>query len=99
MARLPATHASKQDYERAVGQAADLGLFLPGGSFERFPGAVLLVGQNNMVLGANPAAEPDDKETSPRTSIRFRDTDRATEPYPSDEPHPPARTPAAVRSA
>lgn len=58
MARLPATHASKQDYERAVGQAADLGLFSPGGSFERFPGAVLLVGQNNMVIGANPTAEP-----------------------------------------
>jgi diguanylate cyclase (GGDEF)-like protein/PAS domain S-box-containing protein len=58
MARLPATHASKQDYERAVGQAADLGLFSAGGSFERFPGAVLLAGQNNMVLGANATAEP-----------------------------------------
>ena len=58
MARLPATHASKQDYERAVGQAADLGLFSAGGSFERFPGAVLLVGQNNMVLGANATGEP-----------------------------------------
>jgi diguanylate cyclase (GGDEF)-like protein/PAS domain S-box-containing protein len=58
MARLPATHASQQDYERAVGQAADLGLFSPGGSFERFPGAVLLVGQNNMVLGANDTGEP-----------------------------------------
>jgi PAS domain S-box-containing protein len=58
MVRLPATHVSKQDYERAVGQAADLGLFSVGGSFERFPGAVLLAGQNSMVLGANATAEP-----------------------------------------
>ncbi len=58
MVRLPATNASKQDYERAVGQAADFGLFSAGGSFERFPGAVLLAGQNNMVLGANATAEP-----------------------------------------
>ncbi len=58
MARLPATQASKQDYERAVGQAVDLGLFSTGGSFERFPGAVLLAGQNGMVLAANDTAEP-----------------------------------------
>jgi PAS domain S-box-containing protein len=58
MARLPATQASKQDYERAVGQAVDLGLFSAGGSFERFPGAVLLAGQNGMVLAANDTAEP-----------------------------------------
>ncbi len=58
MARLPTTQASKQDYERAVGQAVDLGLFSAGGSFERFPGAVLLAGQNGMVLAANDTAEP-----------------------------------------
>ena len=58
MARLSATKVSKEDYERAVGQAIDLGLFSAGGSFERFPGAVLLAGQNGIVLGANAAAEP-----------------------------------------
>lgn len=58
MARFPAITASKQDYERAVGQAVDLGLFSAGGSFERFPGPVLLAGQNGMVLAANRAADP-----------------------------------------
>ncbi len=58
MARQSATKATKQDYERAVGQAIDLGLFSAGGSFESFPGAVLLAGQNGIVLTANPAAEP-----------------------------------------
>ena len=58
MVRLSAVQASKEDYERAVGQAVDLGLFAPGGSFERFPGAVMLVGQNDIVLVANPIAEP-----------------------------------------
>ena len=58
MARLPAIQAYEQDYERAVEQAADLGLFSAGGSFERFPGAVLLAGQNGIVLAANAAAEP-----------------------------------------
>ena len=57
MARFPAIKASKQDYERAIGQAVDLGLFSAGGSFECFPGAVLLAGQNSMVLAANSAAE------------------------------------------
>ncbi len=57
MARLPATKATKEDYERAVGQAIDLGLFSGGGSFENFPGAVLLAGQNGIVLAANPAAD------------------------------------------
>ena len=58
MARLPAVKASRQDYELAVEQAADFGLFSSGGSFERFPGAVLLAGRNGMVLGANKTGDP-----------------------------------------
>lgn len=35
-----------------------VGLFAPGGALERFPGAVLLVGSEHAVLGANGPAEP-----------------------------------------
>lgn len=57
MARLPAAEATEQDYERAADQAADMGLFAVGGSFENYPGAVLVAGRNGMVLGANASAE------------------------------------------
>ncbi len=48
---------------------------------------------------ANPAAPPEEEGAAHRKSARFRDEDRAAEPCPSDDPHRPARAPAAVRSA
>lgn len=56
MARAPASTAIDKAYDRAVDEAIDLGLFAAGGSFERFPGAVLVAGRNGLVLAANDAA-------------------------------------------
>lgn len=58
MGRPPATGATEQDFAPAPEQGTELGLFSPGGSLERFPGAVLLAGPNGIVLGANAAADP-----------------------------------------
>ena len=50
--------ATREDHQRAVDQAADLGLFSPGGFVERYPGAVVLAARNGIVLGANESGEP-----------------------------------------
>ncbi len=53
----PATPA-QDAYQRLAGGEPDLGLFSPGGPFESFPGPVLVVGHNTVVLCSNEAAEP-----------------------------------------
>jgi len=58
MAQGPASKTVDEAYDRAVEEAVDLGLFAVGGSFERFPGAVLVAGRNGMVLAANESATP-----------------------------------------
>lgn len=58
MAKGPASKTVDEAYDRAVEEAVDLGLFAVGGSFERFPGAVLVAGRNGMVLAANESAAP-----------------------------------------
>ena len=49
--------ASAQE-QRSPGSFADLALFAPGGPFESYPGAAMVVGRNGMVLGANADAGP-----------------------------------------
>ncbi len=58
MAKAPASKTMTETYDRAVEEAVDLGLFAVGGSFERFPGAVLVAGRNGMVLAANDSGAP-----------------------------------------
>jgi PAS domain S-box-containing protein len=43
---------------RLAGDGADLALLSPGGPFEHFPGPVLVVARNGVVLSANSRAEP-----------------------------------------
>lgn len=58
MQRLPAITAEQNAYDQVFGEQSDLGLFAAGGPFESFPGAVLVVGRNGIVLDANRLAEP-----------------------------------------
>ncbi len=58
MAKAPASKVTDQAYDGAADEAIDLGLFAAGGSFERFPGAVLVAGHNGLVLAANETATP-----------------------------------------
>jgi diguanylate cyclase (GGDEF)-like protein/PAS domain S-box-containing protein len=58
MAKAPAQKVTEQAYDGTEDEAIDLGLFAVGGSFERFPGAVLVAGHNGLVLAANEAAAP-----------------------------------------
>ena len=58
MAKARASTGINQVYEGTVDEAIDLGLFAAGGSFERFPGAVLVAGHNGLVLAANDTATP-----------------------------------------
>ncbi len=44
--------------QRAPGSFADLALFAPGGPFESYPGAAMVVGRNGIVLGSNADAAP-----------------------------------------
>jgi len=66
MSKAPVKNAAAPAYAGAVnaavdedaGEDVDLGLFAVGGSFERFPGAVLVAGHNGLVLAANETAAP-----------------------------------------
>jgi len=58
MAKVPASTAFDLPTGHSHEESADRGLFAAGGSFERFPGAVLVAGRNGLVLAANAAAEP-----------------------------------------
>lgn len=56
MTRLPAKQATEEDYRRVVAETGDLSLFAPGGTFDCFPGPVVVAGRNGIVLTANAAA-------------------------------------------
>jgi len=56
MTRLPAKQATEEDYQRVVAETGDLSLFAPGGTFDKFPGPVVVAGRNGIVLTANAAA-------------------------------------------
>lgn len=58
MAKARASTVINQAYEGTVDESIDLGLFAAGGSFECFPGAVLVAGHNGLVLAANDTATP-----------------------------------------
>ena len=58
MSRLPAITATPENCAGLAEEQAEQGLFSAGGPFESFPGAVLVVGRNGIVLGANSLAEP-----------------------------------------
>jgi len=58
MTRLPAKEATQEDYRRVVDKTGDLSLFAPGGTFDKFPGPVIVAGRNGIVLTANAAAAP-----------------------------------------
>lgn len=58
MARLNSAQATPESYERVIDDESGQGLFSAGGPFESFPGAVLVVGRNGVVLSANDAAGP-----------------------------------------
>ncbi len=48
---------SDEQEVRSADSFADLALFAPGGPFESYPGAAMVVGQNGLVLGANADAD------------------------------------------
>jgi len=56
MTRLPAKQATEEDYRRVVAETGDLSLFAPGGTFDKFPGPVVVAGRNGIVLTANASA-------------------------------------------
>ena len=58
MAKLRAAEATHQDYENVNDSTPIPGLFAPGGPFESFPGAAVIVGRNGIILGANQGAGP-----------------------------------------
>ena len=57
MSGLKAAASREEAYRRLAGEEPDLGLFSTGGPFESFPGPVLVVGRNAMILGSNEPAE------------------------------------------
>jgi len=58
LARLQAGEIAQESPEPLVETELHLGLFTPGGPFENYPGPILVVGQNCVVLAANAAADP-----------------------------------------
>jgi PAS domain S-box-containing protein len=48
---------ARQSDQRLAGNGGDFGLLSHGGPFENFPGPVLVVARNGVVLSANPCAE------------------------------------------
>lgn len=53
-----AAKAGRHDLDRALDSASNLGLLSAGGPFEQYPGPVLVVARNGMVLSANTAGAP-----------------------------------------
>jgi hypothetical protein len=53
-----AAPGSKERFDPTTAAGEGANLFCPGGAFERYPGPVLLVGHNAMVLANNEAGEP-----------------------------------------
>lgn len=54
----PPQSVSGTQEQRGPGSFADLALFAPGGPFESYPGAAMVVGRNGIVLGSNADAAP-----------------------------------------
>jgi len=59
--------------KRLAGGETNLGLLSPGGPFEDFPGPVLVVARNGVVLSANPQAEPVAKLLQGGMTVELRD--------------------------
>jgi diguanylate cyclase (GGDEF)-like protein/PAS domain S-box-containing protein len=59
--------------KRLAGDETNLGLLSPGGPFEDFPGPVLVVARNGVVLSANPRAEPLSRLLQGGMTVELRD--------------------------
>jgi len=73
MTRLTAQQAAYDAYDRLLGDQPATGLFSPGGPFEGFPGPVLVVGRNGVVLSANQYADPIVKLVQSGASLELRE--------------------------
>ena len=73
MTRLTAQQAAYEAYDRLLGDQPVTGLFSTGGPFEGFPGPVLVVGRNGVVLSANQYAEPIVKLVQSGASLELKE--------------------------